>query len=121
VANAVVQKQNRVQWCEFGNELEVPRNQWTILSRFMGVNNKRGLDRIIPFTHNSFTITRQSQSRSQNYVTTDGQSASLSWNKTPIWGLRLDMYCCQTVAFMLMWGSLSDEGGLSFTAAAGPR
>jgi hypothetical protein len=25
---------------------------------------------------------------SQSYVTTDGQSASLSWNKTPMWGLR---------------------------------
>jgi hypothetical protein len=29
----------------------------------------------------------QSQSQSQNYVTTDGQSESLSWNKAPIWGL----------------------------------
>jgi hypothetical protein len=26
---------------------------------------------------------------SESYVTTDGQSASLSWNKAPIWGLRL--------------------------------
>jgi hypothetical protein len=24
---------------------------------------------------------------SESYVTTDGQSASSSWNKTPIWGL----------------------------------
>jgi hypothetical protein len=28
------------------------------------------------------------QSQSQSYVTTDGQSGSLSWNKVPIWGLR---------------------------------
>jgi hypothetical protein len=35
---------------------------------------------------------------SQSYVTTDGQSASLSWNKAPIWGLRPDFYYCQTVA-----------------------
>jgi hypothetical protein len=27
-------------------------------------------------------------SRVDSYVTTDGQSASLSWNKAPIWGLR---------------------------------
>jgi hypothetical protein len=27
---------------------------------------------------------------SESYVTTDGQSASLSWNKAPIWGLRPD-------------------------------
>jgi hypothetical protein len=26
------------------------------------------------------------------YVTTDGQPASLSWNKAPIWGLRPDLY-----------------------------
>jgi hypothetical protein len=55
-------------------------------------------------------------------VTTDGQSASLSWNKAPIWGLRPDLCYCQTVAGMFMWGVLSDERtGLSFTTAAGPR
>jgi hypothetical protein len=51
----------------------------------------------------------------QSYVTTDGQSASLSWNKAPIWGLRPDLYYCQTVAGLLMWGALSDKRtGLSF-------
>jgi hypothetical protein len=35
------------------------------------------------------------------------QSASLSWNKAPIWGLRPDLYYCQTVAGLLMWGALS--------------
>jgi hypothetical protein len=29
---------------------------------------------------------------SESYVTTDGQSASLSWNNALIWGLRPDMY-----------------------------
>jgi hypothetical protein len=28
----------------------------------------------------------------ESYVTTDGQPASLSWNKAPIWGLRPDLY-----------------------------
>jgi hypothetical protein len=52
--------------------------------------------------------------------TTDGQSASLSWNKAPICGLWPDFYYCQTVAGLLMWGALSDERtGLSFTIAAG--
>jgi hypothetical protein len=37
------------------------------------------------------------------------QSASLSWNKAPIWGLGPDLYYCQTVADLLMWGALSDE------------
>jgi hypothetical protein len=53
------------------------------------------------------------------YITTNGQSASLSWN---IWGLRPDFYYCLTVAGLLIWGALSDgRTGLSFTVAAGPR
>jgi hypothetical protein len=40
----------------------------------------------------------------------------------PIWYLRPDFYYCQTVAGLLMWGTLSDEGtGLTFTIANGPR
>jgi hypothetical protein len=58
---------------------------------------------------------------SESYVTTDGQSASLSWNKAPIRGLKPDSYYCQTVEGLLMWGTLSDERtGLSFIIAAGP-
>jgi hypothetical protein len=49
------------------------------------------------------------QSQIQSYVTTDGQSASLSWNKAPIWGLRPDLYYCLTVTGFLMWGAPSDE------------
>jgi hypothetical protein len=61
-------------------------------------------------------------SRAESYVTKDGQSASLSWNKAPIWGLRLDFYHCHTVAGFLMRGALSEERtGLSFTIAAGPH
>jgi hypothetical protein len=53
--------------------------------------------------------------QSQNYVTTDGPSASPSWSKAPMWGLRPDLYYCQTVAGLLMWSALSDERtGLSF-------
>jgi hypothetical protein len=64
----------------------------------------------------------QKLSQSQNYVTTDCQSASLSWNKTHIWGLRVDFYYCKTVVGLLTWGSLSDERtGLSFTTALGSR
>jgi hypothetical protein len=59
---------------------------------------------------------------SETYVTTDGQSASPSWNKAPIWGLRPDSYYCLTVAGLLIWGILSDDRtGLSFAIAAGPR
>jgi hypothetical protein len=48
-------------------------------------------------------------SESESYVTTDGQPASLSWNKAPFWGLRPDLYYCLTVAGLLIWGALSDE------------
>jgi hypothetical protein len=52
----------------------------------------------------------------ESYITTDGQSASLSWCQAPIWGLRPDFYYCQKIAGLLMWGALSDERtGLSFT------
>jgi hypothetical protein len=58
----------------------------------------------------------------ESYVTTDSQSASLSWCQAPIWGLRPDSYYCQTVADLLVWGALSDERtGLPFTIAVDPR
>jgi hypothetical protein len=64
----------------------------------------------------------RTESESESYITTDGQSASLSWNKTPVWGLRPHFYYCQTIAGLLMWGAVSDERtGLSFTVAPGPR
>jgi hypothetical protein len=64
---------------------------------------------------------------SESYVTTDGQSVSLSWYKAPIRGLRPDFYLLTeygirlTVTFLIPWGALSDERtGLSFVYAAGP-
>jgi hypothetical protein len=47
--------------------------------------------------------------QSESYVTTDGQPASLSWNKAPVWGIRPDLYYCLTVAGLLISGALSDE------------
>jgi hypothetical protein len=50
---------------------------------------------------------------------TNGQSASLSWCQAAIWVPRPDFCYCQTIAGLLIWGTLSDEGtGLSFTIAA---
>jgi hypothetical protein len=37
----------------------------------------------------------KTQSRSQNYVTTNGQPASLSWCQAPIWAPIPDLYYCQ--------------------------
>jgi hypothetical protein len=57
--------------------------------------------------------------RSEPYITTDGESARVSWNKAPIWGLLPDFYYCQIVAG---WNAVSDERtGMAFTIAAGPR
>jgi hypothetical protein len=54
-------------------------------------------------------LVSQSTSESECSITTDGKSASLSWNKAPIWGLRPDFCYYQTVAGFLMWGAVSDE------------
>jgi hypothetical protein len=63
-----------------------------------------------------------SSSQSQSYITTDGQPASLSCNKAPIWGLPPDLDYCVTVAGLLVWGALSNERtGLPFAIANGPR
>jgi hypothetical protein len=65
---------------------------------------------------------RVESSRVEFYVTTDSQSASISWNIVPIWGLRPDFYYCQTVSRLLMWDALSDKRtGLSFTVAVDSR
>jgi hypothetical protein len=62
------------------------------------------------------------ESESESYVATDGQPASLSWNKAPLWGLRPDLYYCLTVAGVLIRGATSDERtGLSIVIATGPR
>jgi hypothetical protein len=38
-----------------------------------------------------------------SYVTTDGQSASLSWSKASIWGLRPDLYyMCDSYGLVLV-------------------
>jgi hypothetical protein len=76
-----------------------------------------------PITTDSlFPIFEWTRSESESYITTDGQSASLSWNKAPVWGLRPDLYYYQTVAGLLMWSVLSDERtGLSFKTAPSPR
>jgi hypothetical protein len=43
----------------------------------------------------------------QSYVTTEGQSASLSWCQAPIWGLGPDICYCQTVAGLFNGGAPS--------------
>jgi hypothetical protein len=58
---------------------------------------------------NKYRLIARSESESGSYITTDGQSVSLSWNKAPILGLRPELCYCQTFAGLFMWGALSDE------------
>jgi hypothetical protein len=82
----------------------------------------RRLTPLYSFVLLQFSFCTSTTTESESYVATDGESASLSWNKTPIYGLRPDFCYCQSVAGLLMWGALSEERtGLSFTIAAGPR
>jgi hypothetical protein len=53
---------------------------------------------------------------------TDGQSAILSWNKAPIWGLWPDIYYSLKITVLFLWNALSDERrGLSLVYATDPR
>jgi hypothetical protein len=52
------------------------------------------------------------RSESESYVTADGQPASLSWNKEPIWGLRPDLYyMCDSYGLVLVRCPLWREDG----------
>jgi hypothetical protein len=67
-------------------------------------------------------VVSESESESESYITTDSQSASLSWNKAPIWGLWSDIYLSLTITALFFVGVLSDErAGLTFVYAAGTR
>jgi hypothetical protein len=84
----------------------------TSVDVLLTLHTKRNMRNAISFPASKF----------KSYVTTDGHSASRSWNKSPIWGLGPDSYYFQTVAGFFMWGSLFDERtGLSFTISFGPR
>jgi hypothetical protein len=104
--------------------LTVSSGGYSLSSRFLNcpwpqlpASNKNSSQWLNP---SSSSIT-ESQSQSQSSVTTDGQSASLSWCEAPIWGSKPHFCYCQTLVGLLMWGTLSKERmGLSFKIAAGP-
>jgi hypothetical protein len=60
----------------------------------------------------SYKTVLVSESEPGSHFTTDGQSASLSWHKAPIWGLRPDLYYCLTVTVLFFVGAFSDAVGL---------
>jgi hypothetical protein len=61
------------------------------------------------------TVLYSVSSESESYVTTDGQPASLPWNKAPIWGLRPDLYhLCDNYGLVLVGRPLWREVGSVF-------
>jgi hypothetical protein len=53
---------------------------------------------------------------------TDGQPASLSWNKAPIWGLRPDLYyLCDNYGFFLMGRPVSELNCLMYSTVGSYR
>jgi hypothetical protein len=50
------------------------------------------------------------KTESESYVTTDSQSASLSWNKAPIGGLRPDINYCLTITVLFLWAPSLTRG-----------
>jgi hypothetical protein len=60
--------------------------------------------------------------QNQSYVTSDGQSVSLSWCLAPSGAYVPIFIIVKIVAGLLMWGTLSDEKtGLPFTIVPSPR
>jgi hypothetical protein len=107
-----------------------PRNRFSMVFLSTQANAaiilRVGHDLFVNCLSNLPFVCLPTESESESYVTADGQSASLSWYKAPIRGLRPDFYfrteygICLTVTFLIPWGALSDERtGLSFVRAAG--
>jgi hypothetical protein len=66
------------------------------------VSRITSLELRISLTSLSESSESESEPEPESYITIDGQSASVSWNKASIWGLRTDLYYCQTIAGLLM-------------------
>jgi hypothetical protein len=99
------------------NQFTITQNKWLPKTRTILTGLR--LSSLLVFSSQA-DFQLGSESESESNITTDGQSASVSWNKALMWGLWPDFYHCQTVVGLLIWGALSDERtGLSFTVAAG--
>jgi hypothetical protein len=112
------QIRDSLNWRDMSPYLYPPGKEWP------NYNSRHWILFLSPPTTRRATVEvfDPSDTSSRVLVTTDGQSASLSCNKAPIWGLRPDFYYCQTNEGLLMLGAISDERtGLSFTIADDPR
>jgi hypothetical protein len=109
-------------WTTSVSSSTVTNDEWRIPSDWTEWRIRTQLRMNSALLCSALLCSAERQSQSQSYITTDGQPASLSWNKAPIWGLRPDLDYCLTVAGLLIWGVLPDERtGLSFAIATGPR
>jgi hypothetical protein len=99
---------------------------WPSPAKWFLVPSSKGLMAIILLYDGSVsfqTILHKYRLRQrQTYVTTDGQSASLSWCQAPPEAQDQIVITVRQLRGLLMWGTLSDERtSLLFTTAAGPR
>jgi hypothetical protein len=66
-------------------------------------------------SRNSTRLDSTTVFESESYITIDGQPASLSWSKAPIWGLRPDVYyICDSYGLVLVGRPLWREVGSVF-------
>jgi hypothetical protein len=98
-------------------------SQWQQLT----ITHNKWLRRIHSFTTGSILVSlysnlnydwlhSQAKSQSQSYVTTDGQSVSLSWCQAPIWDLYDQILFLSDSYGLFTWDAPSDERTrLSFT------
>jgi hypothetical protein len=77
-----------------------------LMTRYLLLYDSYGL---VFVGHPLWWETNLCQSQSQSYVTTYGQSASLSWCQAPIGGFHSQLDDWQAGAGLLMWVALSDK------------
>jgi hypothetical protein len=88
------------------NSIKLCKLQYSFGRTRQSKSNSR---KLISFTQQYLFLTCY---QSQSYFTTDGQPASLSWNKAPIWGLRPDLYyLCDSYGLVLVGRPLWREVG----------
>jgi hypothetical protein len=76
---------------------------WNLLVRIINSTQPwfNSLNCCVPlYSHSLDVALPESESESESYVTTDGQSASLSWYKAPIRGLRPDFFSVRNTEYV---------------------
>jgi hypothetical protein len=79
----------------------LPTDDWPTADSLLQLPDSQGGGNLTPISHSSLCSLKV---KSQSYVTTYGQSASLTWCPAPIWGPKPDICYCQRVTGLLTRG-----------------